>query len=368
MKKVSVFGEPISAKIKYTKVNQKFKLDKLELINFFKELSIIIQSGLPLINSIDSIINSVNNRNFKLVLSEISDSLNSGNSLSQALSLYPNIFGSLIINMIVIGEKNGDLANSCKVIVFLEEEVLNISDKIKKSVRYPILVFSVFIIAFIAIVVLVLPQFNEIFQSYNKELPEITVSILNISSFITQNVEIIIMVILLIYILCRLIFFNKLKYIFDFIKIQIPFLAKIFYYFEMYKFFISFKLLFSSGVKIDESITYSTNSISNYYFKSKLSRLKTDIVSSKSLSYAFINLGFIDDLTLRLIVIGEQSGDFDTVLNNITDMMKYKLDKQIDDFTFLLENSMIFIISALVLFLALIIFLPLWNLNSIISF
>jgi type II secretory pathway component PulF len=372
MKNLEHFGEPISAKIdnqtKQLKYKKNQKLNQLEIINFFKELGIIINSGLPIIESIESIKNSSKKSYTQEMLNNMILSLQNANNLSTTLSLYPNSFDNMSISLIKIGEKNGDLSKSCFIIADIKEEIQNISDKIAKSIRYPLLVSIIFFVAFISVVVLVLPQFKEIFSSYNQTLPPITEYILNISNNIQQNINIILSLILIIILTILVIFKQKLEFITDYLKVKISFIKDIFYLFEMYKFFISLKLLFGSGTNLDESMKYSINTISNRYLKTKLNIVKKSLLESKSLSKSFSSINLLDDTTIRLLVIGEKSGNIDFALENIANIMKYKLDKKIDHFAFLLENGLIFTISFFVLLLALLIFLPLWNLNSIISF
>jgi general secretion pathway protein F len=370
MEVASRIGEPILAKeIKQSFVQKHIifnRFSDFELSNIFKEFAMIIDTGLPVYESVKAL--EENSKEKKLIefFSSVSIGLDSGFSLSKSLKESGFLNDNMIVNLIAIGEKSGELSKSLLLVSTIKENSENIYTKVKNSIRYPLLVFFVFIIALFCVVIFILPKFNEIFSSYNQTLPYFTKFVFYLIDDFLKHGYLILLYIIGILLLFSIVFYQKAIYIIDYIKLKIPVLKEVIHLIEMYKFFVSFKLLFDSGVTLDYTMNYSIQSISNRYLQNRF-KVLTDF-ASEGISKSFGQLDFLDGMIVKLLVLAEKSGDFSKAVENILNIIDFKLNRKIDNFAFILENFLVFLISTFVLFLALVIFLPLWNLSSITSF
>ncbi|MFC1562324.1 type II secretion system F family protein, partial [candidate division KSB1 bacterium] len=170
--KISVKKQAVSFNLPFLKKRTRVKED--EILNFTKQLVVLLKAGVPIISSIEALRDQTDNKDFRGVLQQIHDDVESGSNFSDSLKKHPNIFSGLYVNSVKAGEAGGVLDQVLERIGLLMAYEADIRQKVKGAIRYPIFVISGIFAAFFFLMTFVVPNFIDMFASQEAELPIIT--------------------------------------------------------------------------------------------------------------------------------------------------------------------------------------------------
>ncbi|MBC3780168.1 type II secretion system F family protein, partial [Campylobacter fetus subsp. fetus] len=171
------------------KLTQKLLYPKVKIPNLvacIRQLSVMTNAGISIHDSIKEVIKSTTDKRLKLIFENVNDDLNAGMSITESLNLYSDELGNVVIAMVRLGEESGNMAESLQKLAEILQEIWDNQRKFKKAIRYPTLVICAIAIAFVLLMVLVVPTFRDIFEQLNAELPLPTRILLNIEYLITN--------------------------------------------------------------------------------------------------------------------------------------------------------------------------------------
>ena len=348
----------------------KKRLKVLNLALFFKELSLLLGTGLSLQQALNELLQNNEEKAMKNFLQALIASLKSGQSLSQAFENSPFAFNESEIALIKMSENTGDLSFVFARLALLREQDLANSKKLKKALSYPLFVFATLIIAFCALMLFVVPQFESIFTEFNIALPMLTVIMLDLSSFLSKFYPLILALLALILISITLLYksSNAFAYAVNAFVLRLPVLGRLIFYHQSASFFLIFSMLIKSGISLSKALNLSKNAFSNLYLQAKCLKIAEFLEQGLALNEAFKKAKLFESLVLGMLGVAMKSGRLDLMAEKIALFYEDKEEALREKMLGLLEPLMTLLVAILVLFLALGIFLPMWELNQSVKF
>ncbi|EDO9794146.1 type II secretion system F family protein [Campylobacter fetus] len=351
------------------KLTQKLLYPKVKIPNLvacIRQLSVMTNAGISIHDSIKEVIKSTTDKRLKLIFENVNDDLNAGMSITESLNLYSDELGNVVIAMVRLGEESGNMAESLQKLAEILQEIWDNQRKFKKAIRYPTLVICAIAIAFVLLMVLVVPTFRDIFEQLNAELPLPTRILLNIEYLITNYGFICLGgIVLFLFILTNLYKKNgKFKNIFDKYILKVYLIKNIIFFSSMSRFNLIFTELVRAGIPINDALDTACVTISNSYIKNKLLGVKVNVQRGNPLNYAFSETKLYEGMLLQMISAGEKSGSLDSMLEKVTDYYKEKFNTLIDNISSYIEPILLVFIAATIILLGLGIFLPMWDMAN----
>lgn len=338
------------------------KVSKTELILFTTQLATMLKAGLPITRALRAIMTQVKNKKFKEAIQNIVDSIEKGRTFYNALSLYPEFFDKIYVATVEIGEVSGNLSEILFKISENIEKDESVRQKIKNATLYPKLVLGAIFAAVMILLTFVIPRFAALYKGFRTELPLPTKILIGLATFTVNN-----WIYILLVFFCFVAFFLYLKHtssgrkIYDPLILKIPIVGELVLKLIMARFSRFFSLLFSSGVVITNILDLIENTLNNVVFQEKIKKIKADVLAGVSLGEAVGKTGFFTSLVQEMVSVGEETGALDEMLQKVSDFYENELDYTIKNLTTLIEPIMLVVIFGMVLFLALSVFLPMWD-------
>ncbi len=348
---------------------KKSRVNRRELISAIRQLAVMTNAGIPLHDALIEIANSTANDHLKNILTDLAESINAGISFSQSLQKYEQELGSLTITMIRLGEQTGDMAHALFTLANILEQIDENVRKFKKAIRYPLITLGAMAVAFVILISFVVPKFKSIFAKFHAELPLPTKILLWLEhAFNTYGPYILLGFFVISFIVSYLYKKNEeFKYSADKFMLNVYLLKKILYFSQLNRFMLVFSELVKAGIPIVDALENSVSMVDNSYIKEKLQIVKQMVEKGSSIEEAFKETGLFENMILQMIAAGEASGQLDNMLEKITEYYGMKFDYILDNLSSYIEPIMLAIIGALVLLLALGIFLPMWDMARVVQ-
>ncbi len=348
---------------------KKGKIKRQDLIAAIRQLAVMANAGIPIHDSLLEIANHTNNQKLKHIFTDLAENINAGISFSKSLEKYRTELGSLTITMIRLGEQTGDMSNALFTLAKILEEIDANVRKFKKAIRYPLITLTAMAIAFTILISYVVPKFKSIFAKFHAELPLPTKILLGLEYVInTYGLYLLGFLILSISLIIYFYKTNKdFRYMMDKLFLKIYLLKDIIYYSQLNRFMMVFQELTKAGIPVIEGLKNATDMIENRVMKEKLQIVQSMVEKGSTMEEAFKETGLFDNMILQMIAAGEISGQLDSMLEKIAEYYGMKFDYILDNLSSYIEPIMLAIIAALVLLLALGIFLPMWDMAKVVQ-
>jgi type II secretory pathway component PulF len=364
---IAIEEESASVSINLSELWKRFrKVKPEEIILFSQQLSTLYRAGLPLLSGLKGLRDQTMNQRFKEILEEIGLQVEGGNTLFGAMSKYPDVFSSVYLNMIRAGETSGRLGESLDRYVAIADRELRSRQKVKEATRYPkIVVFSV-IIAFAVLIAFVIPRFAQVFAQFNTTLPLPTRIMIGVNNLFHHYWYLILTVFLLIPILLRQYFQTDKGRVFrDGLKTRIPGLGHLFVIAALSRFAHTFVMLNKSGIPILQTLEVTSATINNVVISRSIEEISRQIKEGRSLADSMKESGRFTPLVIQMVGVGESTGTLDEMLIRITEYYDIELENAIKKMTTYIEPALTLFMGVVVLFLALAVFLPWWNMAKL---
>ena len=350
-------------------INEKFDLYKVsieELLMFSRQMGALIKAGIPITRAIGGILESIQNPLMIKSLRDIQEQLESGRSLSIACARHPKVFSNLYISMIQVGENTGNLEQSFSLMGDYIDRNRRITNNIKTALRYPTTVIIAIGIAMVIVNLFVIPKFAAFFEANRLELPWQTLFLLNTSNFFV-NYWGYMLVLLVGGIVAFKRYINtpegKLRW-HRFI-LKAPLIGDILHRAYMARFARSFSMAYSAGVPIVQAMGVISRSIGNEYISSRVHGMREGIERGESLTRTAYQTEMFTPVVMQMFAVGEESGSLEEMMTFIADFYEEEVDYDIKTLSDKIEPLLYVAIGAMVLVLALGIFVPMWDLAQL---
>lgn len=342
--------------------NRQKKVKPIEIEHFTTQLSIMLDAGVPLLTSLEALEEQAETPQMKTIVKSLAEKLNSGESFSQALSAFPRAFSPLYANMIEAGEKAGVLDTILKRLSQFIGHEIQVVANIKAALRYPIIVFTVLILAFVGAIVFIIPQFATLFETQNIDLPLPTKILIGISDALTDYW--VMSLIILGSIVVSLVLFlrtPKGQWIFDLMKLNLPVMKTLFIKSTIARFAHMMETLSRGGILIIDAMETAEKTVGNVVIGSHIGKAKNKVAEGVSLADALSESKYFPPMTVKMISVGEKSGALDAMLKNIATQYDDEVDQLVKQLSTMIEPLMTIMMGAFLLLIALGIFLPMWS-------
>ena len=346
---------------------RRFKKMRLEdLVFFSQQLSTLYKAGVPLLTGLGSLTEQTENKKLKPILESIGHQIKGGNTLFEAMSKYPDVFSPIYLNMVRAGETSGRLGESLDRFVTLADRELRTRQRVKEATRYPKIVILSVTIAFAVLIIFVIPRFAEVFTRFNTPLPLPTRIMIGINDVFYHYWYFILGALIGIPILViHYIQTEKGKYFWDRLKIRIPVFGPLFLKIALSRFAYTFVMLNKSGIPILQTLEITSNTIDNVILSQSIQEISRRVKEGSSLADAMRESGRFTPLVIQMLSVGESSGTLDEMLMRVTEYYDLEVENMIKKLSTYVEPTLTLFLGLVVLFLALAVFLPWWNMASL---
>ena len=359
----SINNDFLDLQEKFNKIFSSSKVKIPALVATIRQLSVMTNAGISIHDGIKETANATEDKRLKTIFQTLDEDLNQGASLTQSIKNFQEELGDVTVAMVRLGESTGNMADALSKLASILQEVWDNQQKFKKAIRYPITVICSIILAFIVLMTSVVPQFREIFSQLNADLPLPTKILLNIE-YIMSNYGIYIIVVLVAFA-----FLIKRQYSndenfrdkVDKYLLKVYLVGKIIFFANMSRFNLIFTELVRAGLPIADALDTAVVTVSNQDIRNKLTAVKVLVGRGISLTEAFRQTGLYEGMLIQMIGAGEQSGSLDDMTQKVTDYYRVKFNDIIDNISNYIEPILLIFIAAMVLLLALGIFMPMWD-------
>ena len=362
---------PFEEKFKQFKANltKNFKKRKVRpdaLIASTRQLAVMTNAGIPIHDSIKEIAIASSDRSLREIFFSLADDINAGHSLSHAAGNYRFELGNLTLAMIELGEKTGNLAEAINSLSDMLEEIRANIIKFKKAMAYPRNVMITMAVAFTILISYVVPKFKSIFEQLHAELPLPTLILLKLE-YLFNNFGLYILALLFIsFIVFRYLIENyiNIKYAFHQFLLRMYLVKNVIMYATLSRFTLIFAELVRAGIPIAEALETAISMVDNLPLKEKLSAVRSTVEKGGNLHNGLKETGLFENMIIQMVSAGESSGQLDNMMRKVAEYYKMRFDAIIDGLSEAIEPIMLAIMAAMVLLLALGIFLPMWNMGE----
>lgn len=342
------------------------RLKDENFILFFKELALLCEVGL----SVQEAIKELYLMHSCKIMKKILDNLILAQNLNQAFENANFGLNRAELALIKTAEKTGKISEVLSQISKLREKSLESQKQLKKAFRYPTLVFLSIIGAFLFLMLFVVPNFKDLFENLGTSLPFITHVMLEIYNFLDDYgiFCIFLFVIFIVMLILAYKNFHSFAFSCDFLFLKIPLISRLIIYNQNYYFFMVFSLLLKNGISISKAFDLAIIGLENKFLIFQYKKLFSFIDSGLELSQAFKKIDIFDSLVFSMLSVAMKSGRLEVLSEEIAKYYQQKSENLMDRFLVFLEPMMTLFVAFLVLFLALGIFLPMWELSSGVNF
>lgn len=313
-----------------------------EKIQFFVHLEQLQAAGVPLIDSLTDVRDSTDTARLRDLTSEILNDVSQGIPLSQAFERHPKVFGEMYASLIAAGEESGNLTASFQHLTRHTKWDDAIRTRIKKASRYPLIVLVVISLMLGFMMTFVVPGIVEFLRSNGQELPPITMALIATSDFFVSSWYILIAtpIVLFIIIWTALRSSDHLRYLFSCFALRLPVFGNLLSKLALSRFCHFFAVMFQSGVPILQCLETAQRVVANRCLEESMRIVREQVQNGEPLSDAMRNSGQFPSLVLRMVKIGEDSGNLGGVLGNVTDFYDKDVDDGIDSMIGMIEPAM----------------------------
>jgi type II secretory pathway component PulF len=337
-----------------------------ELALFTRQLLTLQESGVAMMLALGTLEKQAQNRYFKEVIRDVASSVEHGSSLSEALAKHPDIFTELYVNMIKAGEASGSMEEMLRRLAEFEEKDMDNRSKIKSATRYPMMTLGALFFAFLVMVNFVIPKFSSIFGQFNKALPLPTRIMLGLSYFMRHYwLLIIIMTAAVVYAFVRYMNTKNGRLVWDTFTLKVPIFGKLVSMLTMSRFARTMSILLKSGLPVLQVLDMSARTVGNARISAAVNSISENVREGKGISGPMSLSGLFPPMVVQMVAIGEDTGKVDELLLKVSDYYDQQSDYMMKNLSTMIEPIFVLCLGAMVLVVALSVFLPMWNLISV---
>lgn len=345
---------------------QKIKLK--DIVIFSRQIATLFEAGVSALKAFRLLASENDNKALALELNHVADDIESGISLSEALSRRPTLFTTFYVNMVKAGEESGKLNESFLFLADHMDRDYEMRQKVKKALTYPSFVVATFIIIMIAMFTFVIPKMAAMFADQGAELPAITRVILAISDIFVKYGLISFPVI----VVAGWFFYRWSKTEagtrkIDEVKTKLPVFKVLFQRIFLQRLADNMNTMLSSGVPIVRSIDITADVVENVIYRDLLLRVSNKVQTGTAFSKALYEEPLVPNILVQMVHIGEETGELGYILKNLATFYRRELDTAIDNVIGLIEPAMIVGLGLAVGILVSSVLLPMYSLSSAIA-
>jgi type IV pilus assembly protein PilC len=344
------------------------KIKLAELVMFSRQLATMIDSGIPLVQALEILTEQTDHRGFKTIISSVKKDVSGGSSFHEALSRHPKVFSSLFINMVKAGEFSGTLDEIMDRLAAYLEKTDSLIRKVRSALTYPIVVSLMAIGITLLMMLKIVPVFKSIFADFGGKLPLPTMVLIAISDFLIRYFFVWMgAVAAVIFFFVQFVRSDKGGLWFDHFKLNMPVFGVILRKVAVSKFCRTLATLVKSGVPILNALEIVGKTAGNRILENAVNKVRESVREGESITEPLLRSKVFPPLVVRMIAVGEQTGELEKMLSKIADFYDDQVDASVSGITSLIEPLVIAFLGIVIGTIVICMFMPIFKLASIVQ-
>lgn len=346
------------------------RVKSADLLVFTRQLSTIVSAGLPLLQGLDILADQTDDPNFAAVIDGVSQDVESGETFSDALRKYPKAYPDLYVSMVRAGEAGGDLDGVLMQLADYLEATEDLRRRIKSAMTYPVVAFSMIILIASGLIIFVVPQFAEIFESFGRDLPAPTQILINISDFLRTFIAWVVMLGAGVGIYFFLKIYGSTKtgrFNIDAFKLRLPVFGDLLRKVAISRFTRTLSTLTRSGVAILQALEIVERTAGNEVYAKAIRESADSVRNGETLADPLARSEVFPAMVTRMIAVGEKTGALETMLMKISDFYDSEVRAKVDGLTSLIEPILIGMMGLVVGGIVIALFMPILQLSQLVN-
>ena len=330
---------------------------------FTRQLSTLINAGLPLLQSLRTVRDQLSNKNFQSIIDRVILNVEGGETLSSSFAEYPAVFNQIYISLVAAGETSGTLDKALERLANQQEKDAAIASKIRGAMIYPVIVLGVVIAVVIFMLTTLLPQVSQLYHDLHKTLPITTRILVSTANFITNFWWlVVILAVGGIYGLVQYVRTTIGREQWDSLKLRLPIFGKLFQKVYMARFARTLSSLLASGIPMLEGLEIVKKAVSNVVVADATQRIMDKVRGGKSLSEAIMAEPSFMPLVGQMTKIGEESGALDDMLARVATFFENEVDEAVANLSTIMEPVLMVVLGVIVGGVIVAVLLPVYGL------
>jgi type IV pilus assembly protein PilC len=338
------------------------KVTGKDLVIFTRQLSTMIDAGLPLVQSLQILSKQQENPTFKKMLLTIQSDVETGNTLADAMRKHPKAFDSLYANMIEAGEVGGILDTILSRLAAFMEKSMALQKKIKGAMTYPAICLGISLVILVVILIFVIPVFESMFADFGAALPVPTQIVVNMSnSFKSNFIWLFLGIAGVVFLFKKIYATEKGEIKIDAIMLKLPVIGSLIRRVAVAKFTRTMSTMLQSGVPILDALTVVGKTAGNKVIEIAVFRVRDAIAEGRAIAEPLEETGVFPNMVVQMINVGEQVGALDTMMEKIADFYDEEVDQAVENLTAMIEPFMMVFLGGMIGGLVIAMYLPIFE-------
>jgi general secretion pathway protein F len=344
------------------------KVGSREVTVMTRQLATLLGAGLPLVQSLTTLIAQTSHPQLKTILSRVREEVNEGNSFSQTMTHYPQVFPAFYLNMVRAGEASGTLHLVLERLADFSEKQQALKGRVQAALAYPLFMFLIGSVVLFFLVTFVVPNVTRIFDEMHQTLPLITILLIGVSRFLETFWWVIVAGLIGAFVALKY-FLSKTqkgRTLLDRTLLALPVIGQMNRKMAVARFSRTLGTLLESGVPLLASLEIVRNIVGNSLISAAIQKAGHDVREGQNLSAPLARSGLFPTIAVEMISVGEQSGNLEPMLYRIAEAYEKEVESNITMLTSLLEPIMILVMGLAVGFIVVSILLPIFEMNQLV--
>ncbi len=351
---------------KRSSLNGRGSVSSVDIMLFARQMATMMRAGIPILQALQAISESMKKPAMVDLTQQIMRDVSSGDSLSQAMARHPKQFDRLFVNLVSAGEQAGALDQMLERIALYKEKVASLKSRVKKALWYPAAVMTIGLVVTMILLVMVVPEFESMFQGFGAELPVLTQVTVRFSelaqAYWLPTLGLIVGGIVLLKAAARR--SDKVAYAIDQFLLRLPVLGDILHKSAVSRFTRTLATTFSSGVPLIEGLETASGAADNRVYIKAINEVREDVTTGQQLHFAMRLTNRFPALAVQMVSIGEEAGSLDAMLNRVADYYEEEVENKVDTLTSLMEPVIIVVLGLLVGGVVVSMYLPIFEIGT----
>ena len=359
-------GSGLQKEIKLPGLGGRVKLKDLSV--FSRQFATMINSGLSLLKSLSILADQTENDKLREILGTVAADIESGDSLSGALSRHPKVFSQLYVSMIRAGETGGSLDDVLLQLATTIEKQVELRSKVKSAMTYPVAVLGLVLIIMSAMMIFIVPMFETLYADLDGPLPLPTKMLLAVSGFVTSKLPVIVVVAVAgVYAFRRWVRTATGRAVVDRAKLRVPVFGGLVHKTALARFSRTLESLLRSGVPILESLEITSDTVGNVVMSRAVIEIGEGVRRGDSLAGPMQGMKIFPPMVTQMMAVGEETGALDEMLGKVGAFYEQEVEATVDALTSLLEPLLIVVLGGTVGGMVVALYMPMFGIINLIE-
>jgi type IV pilus assembly protein PilC len=347
----------------------KKKIKPMDIALFTRQMATMMKAGVPLVQAFEIVADGLENPSMKELVLKLKVDVEGGNNFAGALSKHPDQFDDLYCSLIDAGEQSGALETMLDRVAIYKEKSEALKMKIKKAMKYPMVVVGAAVIVTAILLLKVVPVFEELFAGFGAELPAFTQFVIGLSKGLQAN-----FLFILVGIIVFAIGFTQLKKrstafanSLDRMILKMPIVGDLAFKSTIARYARTLSTTFSAGVPLIEALDACAGATGNVVYRNAVFQVKEDVATGQQLQFAMRSTGVFPAMALQMTAIGEESGALDAMLEKVALYYEDEVDNAVDGLTSMMEPLIMAVLGVVIGGLIIAMYMPIFQLGNVVG-